>query len=248
MTAKLRGPSALLRCSRPLSRAAWRLRRPAGAAAKARRRVRLSRAAVVGADLARQFGGGPVGDAEAGAQRVAGDRPPVLLLVPGGAARAPAGTRPPRRPAAGTAVPARTGRRHRRPGGRRAGDGRGRPSIVETVSRSRSSGTVLRARPGPGRASQLPPPEAYQAHARDQPARLELQRSTIAMTSASPRTGTTEAPRPEHAAAQDGTLRVRVPGAHVPPFPVPLWRAGASGWAEPKPETMRRVAAALKRL
>jgi hypothetical protein len=58
----------------------------------------------------------------------------------------------------------------------------------------------------------------------------------------------TEAPRPEHAAAQDGTLRVRVPGAHVPPFPVPLWRAGASGWAEPKPETMRRVAAALKRL
>jgi anti-sigma regulatory factor (Ser/Thr protein kinase) len=41
---------------------------------------------------------------------------------------------------------------------------------------------------------------------------------------------------------------VRVPGAHVPPFPVPLWRAGASGWAEPKPETMRRVAAALKRL
>jgi hypothetical protein len=67
--------------------------------------------------------------------------------------------------------------------------------------------------------SQPPPPEAYQAHARDQPARLELQRSTIAMTSASPRAGSTEAPRPEHAAAQDGTLRV--PGAHVPPFPVP---------------------------
>ena len=70
------------------------------------------------------------------------------------------------------------------------------------------------------------------------------------MTSASPRAGTTEAPRPEHAAAQDGTLRVRVPGAHVPPFPfpVPCGGAGASGWAEPKPETMRRVAAALKRL
>ena len=68
------------------------------------------------------------------------------------------------------------------------------------------------------------------------------------MTSASPRAGTTEAPRPEHAAAQDGTLRVRVPGAHVPSFPVPQWRAGASGWAEPEPETMRRVAAALKRL
>ena len=54
--------------------------------------------------------------------------------------------------------------------------------------------------------------------------------------------------RPEHAAAQDGTLSVRVPGAHVPPFPVPLWRAGASGWAEPEPETMQRVAAAVKRL
>jgi hypothetical protein len=68
------------------------------------------------------------------------------------------------------------------------------------------------------------------------------------MTSASPRAGTTEAQRPEHAAAQDDTLRLRVPGAHGPSFPVPQWRPGASGWAEPRPETMRRVAVALKRL
>jgi len=68
------------------------------------------------------------------------------------------------------------------------------------------------------------------------------------MTSASPRTSTTEAQRPKHAAARDGALLVRVPGAHSPSFPVPRWRAGASGWAEPEPETMRRVAAALKRL
>ena len=68
------------------------------------------------------------------------------------------------------------------------------------------------------------------------------------MTSASPRTSTTEVQRRKHAAARDGALLVRVPGTHSPSFPVPKWRAGASGWAEPGPETMRRVAAALKRL
>ena len=42
------------------------------------------RVAVVGAELAEQFGGGLVGDAEAGAERVAGDRLPVPVLVLGG--------------------------------------------------------------------------------------------------------------------------------------------------------------------
>jgi hypothetical protein len=41
-------------------------------------------AALVGTELAEQFGGGLVGDAEPGAQRVAGDRLPVLVLVLGG--------------------------------------------------------------------------------------------------------------------------------------------------------------------
>ncbi|MGH3260103.1 MAG: hypothetical protein ACRDOU_32675 [Streptosporangiaceae bacterium] len=68
------------------------------------------------------------------------------------------------------------------------------------------------------------------------------------MTSASPPIGATEAQRPEYAAAQDGTLRVRVPGAFGPSFPVPRWKPGASGRAEPGPETMRRVTTALKRL
>lgn len=66
------------------------------------------------------------------------------------------------------------------------------------------------------------------------------------MISAGPRASTTEAQRLEHAAAQDDILRLRMPGAHGPSFPVPRWRAGASGWAEPRPETMRRVGAALK--
>jgi hypothetical protein len=35
------------------------------------------------AELAQQFGGSPVGDAEAGAQHVAGDRLPVLVLMLG---------------------------------------------------------------------------------------------------------------------------------------------------------------------
>jgi dTDP-glucose 4,6-dehydratase len=39
--------------------------------------------ALVGAELAEQFGGGLVGDAEAGAQLVAGDRLPALVLVLG---------------------------------------------------------------------------------------------------------------------------------------------------------------------
>jgi hypothetical protein len=46
--------------------------------------VRQSRAAFGGAELAQQLEGGLVGDAEAGAQRVAGDRLPVLVLVLGG--------------------------------------------------------------------------------------------------------------------------------------------------------------------
>jgi hypothetical protein len=44
------------------------------------------RAAFTGAELPQQAGGGPVGDAEPGAQRVAGDRLAVLVLVLGGAA------------------------------------------------------------------------------------------------------------------------------------------------------------------
>jgi hypothetical protein len=48
--------------------------------------------------------------------------------------------------------------------------------------------------------------------------------------------------------AVPGTLPLRVPGAQEPPFPVPQWKPGASGWAEPGPELIRRVSAALKRL
>jgi hypothetical protein len=40
------------------------------------------RAALAGAELAEQFGGGLVGDAEAGAERVAGDRLAVLVRCP----------------------------------------------------------------------------------------------------------------------------------------------------------------------
>ena len=39
---------------------------------------------LVGSELAEQFGGGLVGDAEAGAELVAGDRLAVLVLVLGG--------------------------------------------------------------------------------------------------------------------------------------------------------------------
>jgi hypothetical protein len=39
---------------------------------------------LVGSELAEQFGGGLVGDAEAGAERVAGDRLAMLVLVLGG--------------------------------------------------------------------------------------------------------------------------------------------------------------------
>jgi hypothetical protein len=42
------------------------------------------RLALAGAELAQQPGGGLVGDAEPGAERVAGDRLPVLVLVLGG--------------------------------------------------------------------------------------------------------------------------------------------------------------------
>jgi hypothetical protein len=59
------------------------------------------------------------------------------------------------------------------------------------------------------------------------------------MTSASP----PAARRPERAGTRE-TLPLRAPGAHGPSFPVPQWKPGAS----PGPETMRRVAAALKRL
>jgi hypothetical protein len=45
-----------------------------------------------------------------------------------------------------------------------------------------------------------------------------------------------------------GTLPLRVPGAQEPSFSVPRWKPGASGWAEPEPELMRKVSAALKRL
>jgi hypothetical protein len=63
-------------------------------------------------------------------------------------------------------------------------------------------------------------------------------------------TGSGAGPRtpqgPKHAARD--TLPFRAPGAQGPPIPVPSWRPGASGRAEPEPETMRRVSAALKRL
>jgi hypothetical protein len=41
------------------------------------------------------------------------------------------------------------------------------------------------------------------------------------MTSASPRAGSTAAQGPKHTAAQGGILRVRVPRAQGPSFPVP---------------------------
>ena len=72
--------------------------------------MRLTRPALAGAELAQQLGGGLVGDAEAGAELVAGDRLPVLVLVLRGG--------PPRRrqerlvPASS---PARTARRRSRP-------------------------------------------------------------------------------------------------------------------------------------
>ena len=67
------------------------------------------------------------------------------------------------------------------------------------------------------------------------------------MTSTSPPSGAKTARRSAHAAAQ-ATLPSREPGAQGPSFPMPGWKPGASGWAKPRPETMRRVAAALKRL
>jgi hypothetical protein len=63
------------------------------------------------------------------------------------------------------------------------------------------------------------------------------------MTTESPRPGATAARRSAHALAQQ-TLPLRVPVTHGPSFGVPQWKPGAS----PGPETMRRVAAALKRL
>ena len=60
---------------------------PARAAARVRRHVRLpAGGCLAGAELAQQVGGGLVGYAEAGAQRVPGDRLPVLVLVLGGGA------------------------------------------------------------------------------------------------------------------------------------------------------------------
>jgi len=56
------------------------------------------------------------------------------------------------------------------------------------------------------------------------------------------------APQGTRQPAAQGTLPLRVPGAHEPPFPVPQWKPGASGWAEPEPELMRQVSTALKRL
>jgi hypothetical protein len=61
------------------------------------------------------------------------------------------------------------------------------------------------------------------APARDQPARLELQRSTIAMTSPRPLAGAAAARRPEHAAAQE-TLPLRAPGDSKPPANTPAQR------------------------
>lgn len=63
------------------------------------------------------------------------------------------------------------------------------------------------------------------------------------MTSASPLAGATTARGPERAGTRE-TLPLRAPGAHGPSFPVLRWKPGTS----PGPETMRRVAAALKRL
>jgi hypothetical protein len=107
------------------------------------------------AELAEQFGGGVVGDAEAGAERVAGDRLAVLVLVLGGG---PAGEREQRlvpgvlglvpasctgdgRPGAdGSAVPASSLAMRR---GRRAA----RRSIMETATRNAAAGTAATMRP-----------------------------------------------------------------------------------------------------
>jgi len=100
------------------------------------------RAAFGGAELAQQLEGGLVGDAEAGARRVAGDRLPVLVLVLGGGpgARTRAGPRP-HRPGPGMAVLARTARRRRRPCRRLLGGGwrAARRSIMETATRLSST-------------------------------------------------------------------------------------------------------------
>jgi hypothetical protein len=66
------------------------------------------------------------------------------------------------------------------------------------------------------------------------------------MTSMNFQAGT--APHGARQPAAPGALPLRVPGAQEPPFAVPRWKPGASGWAEPEPVLMRRVSAALKRL
>jgi hypothetical protein len=105
-------------------------RQPGSGGAGGSRRLALARA-----ELAQQFGGGLVGHAEAGAQRVAGDRLPVPVLVLGGG--------PPRRreerlvPGVLRLV---LGIVHR---GRRAA----RRSIIETATRNAAGGTAATIRP-----------------------------------------------------------------------------------------------------
>ena len=123
-----------------------------------RRRVGLpGSTALAGAELAQQLGGGLVGHAEPGAELVAGDRLPVLVLVLGGGP--PRGGQERLVPAVPGLVPgiwhwgqpvlARTARRTagsvractvRR--GRRAA----RRSIIETATRNATSGTAAAIR------------------------------------------------------------------------------------------------------
>ena len=67
------------------------------------------------------------------------------------------------------------------------------------------------------------------------------------MTSMSSRAGAMP-PRGAGQAVAPRALPSRVPGAQGPAFPIPPWKPGASGWAEPEPEVMERVRAALRRL
>jgi len=110
------------------------------------------RLALVGAELAQQLGGGLVGDAEPGAQRVAGDRLAVLALVLGGGRRASASTASSSSSRASSPA-SRTG--DGRPGAdaspSRAATGRGRRaarrSIIETATRNAAGGTAATIRP-----------------------------------------------------------------------------------------------------
>ena len=113
---------------------------------------------MAGAQLAQQFGGGPVGDAEADAQRVAGNCLPVLVPVPGSGPAGrhdeclvpavlrlvPASRHCDGRPGADSS-PAPLSSSAMRQGWRAA-----RRSIMETATRNAAGGTAATMRPQPG--------------------------------------------------------------------------------------------------